>query len=196
MQNLKYRLIKRTTLAISLCFFSLTVVNAQDENWSAEVYYPISVGASFGSSNQGIVGVGLKYRFKELGEFTLGASLDATWFATTITNDTDPIQELDYRDFFLQPRLYVERPLTADNKLRALAGLGWSFSRTLGQTFVNGEGIVEGTDFNSGPNLNLGLTYGFAARWFVHGQYDLILSFGDLPNRSIGLLKLGVGFRF
>ena len=185
-------------VALTVLLLTLTVSTAfgQNEKWSVEVYYPISVGQSFGSSNQGVVGAGLKYRFAEVGKFTLGASLDAAWFATTTTNDSDPVQELDFRDFFLQPRIFAELPLTDDNKLRALAGLGWSFSRNLSQAFLNEEGRVEGEDFNSGLNLNLGLSYDFAPRWFVHGQYDLILSSGDLPSRTIGLVKLGVGFRF
>lgn len=168
----------------------------QDHKWSVEAYYPISVGQDFGSSNQGVIGTGLTYRFRDLGKVNLGASLDATWFATTITNDSDPIQEVDYRDFFLQPRLFGEVPLTPDEKLKLRFGLGWTINRSVGRLFLNSDGRLEGEEWNSGPNLNTGFTYDISTRWYLQGQYDLMFISGDSPNRTIGLLKVGAGFRF
>ena len=49
----------RTTLTLLLSTFCLIGSQAQDRNWSAELNYPISIGESFGASNQGVIGVGL-----------------------------------------------------------------------------------------------------------------------------------------
>ena len=86
----------RTKLSFLLIAFYILGSQAQDRNWSAELNYPISVGESFGASNQGVIGLGLAYRFAEFDKVKLGASLDAVWFATTSTNDTDPVQELEF----------------------------------------------------------------------------------------------------
>jgi len=186
----------RTILAVLIIAFYILGSRAQEQNWSAELNYPVSIGDSFGASNQGVVGLGLAYRFAEFDKVKLGASLDAVWFATTFTNDTDPVQELDFRDFFLQPRLFAELPLGAGENLKLRGGLGWTWYRSTGEVFFNSEGRIEGVDHNSGPGLNLGLSYDFFSRWYLQAQYDLIFSSGDLPSSTLGLLKIGVGFRF
>ena len=174
------------------------LVRGQEKNWSIEINYPVSINDAFGSSNQGTIGAGLKYRFADLGKARLGVSLDGTWFSTTIINDTDPIQELDYRDFFLQPRIFAELPITANNKFRFLGGLGWTWSRSVdGFAFFDEQGEIQGgQDWYNGLNLNLGITYDVSPRVFIHTQYDLIFLSGNRSNRTIGLLKLGGGFRF
>ncbi len=186
----------RTLFTLLTLLFFLHTSRAQDRDWSVELNYPISAGASFGASNQGVLGAGLAYRFAGAGKARLGASLDATWFATTQINDSDPVQELKYRDFFLQPRLFAELPLGSSEKLKLRGGVGWTWSRSTGEVFFNAQGLVEGIDNNSGPNLNVGLSYDLSPRWFLQGQYDLIFSSGDSPSRTIGLVKVGAGFRF
>ena len=186
---------KKTLLSVILCI-GLTVVNAQEKDWSIDLNYPISVGDEFGASNQGIIGAGLKYRFATAGKLRIGASLDVSWFATTTTNDSDPVQELDFRDFFLQPRIFVELPITSNNKLKLTGGLGWTWSRSTGEAIIFPEGMVEAEFWNNGPNINLGLSYDISPRWYVQGQYDLIFSSGDSPRSEIGLIKVGAGFRF
>ncbi|MDX1332413.1 MAG: hypothetical protein R3252_05225 [Robiginitalea sp.] len=168
----------------------------QRYTWSVEAYYPISIGESFGASNEGRVGLGAKYRFAQTGRMRLGASLDAAWFATVFVNDSDPVQELDYRDFFLQPRIFGELPVTSNERLRFLFGLGWTFIHSRTETFLDQQGYVEGKVNNSGPNVNAGLTWNLSPRWFLHSQLDFIYSNGDTPETNIGLLKLGAGFRF
>jgi hypothetical protein len=186
----------RVVLTLFLTAFFLIGSRAQEKKWSAELHYPISAGESFGSSNQGVIGAGLGYRFASFGKTTLGASLEATWFATTIINDSDPIQESKYRDFFLQPRLFVEHPLTPNKRLILRAGLGWTFQQAQGPAFVDSAGQVQGENLNSGPNLNAGLLYNLTPRWYLLGQYDLFFLSGDSPSRTIGLLKFGGGVRF
>ncbi len=188
----------KKTLLFVFVFFGMLFVQAQDRDWSIELYYPVSINDDFGSSNQGRIGAGLKYRFVNLGKLRLGASLDATWFSTTITNDSDPIQEFDYRDFFLQPRVFAELPMTSNNKLLLLAGIGWTWSRSVDRpSFFDEEGQIQGgLDWYNGLNLNLGLAYDVSSRFFINTQYDLIILSGNRSDRTIGLIKLGAGFRF
>ncbi len=173
------------------------ITSAQDKKWSVEVHYPISVGEDFGASNQGVIGAGIKYRFTTVGKFNIGASLDATWFSTTSTNDSDPIQEFDIKNFFIQPRIFSELPLTNNNKLNLLGGIGWTWNRSVESlAFFDDQGEIQGSDWNNGFNLNLGLSYNLSTRWFVQAQYDLIFLSGDSPSRNVGLIKIGAGFRF
>ena len=182
------------TVCCGLLFLS---AYSQDKNWSAEVYYPISVGDSFGSSNEGLIGVNLGYRFANLGKGKLGASLDAIWFSTTFTNDSDPIQELDYRDFFLQAKVFFETPLTANEKLLFRGALGWAYQdASRSRAVFNEDGTIEGLEINTGPILGAGLTYAISPRWFLAAQTDFMFMFGESPNRTIGLTKIGVGFKF
>lgn len=167
-----------------------------EHNWNFGLYYPVSIGQDFGSSNEGLIGVNLGYRFAEFGNVRLGVAADAAWFATTFINDSDPIQEEEYRDLFLQVRLFAEAPLTSNEKLKLIGGIGWGLQRAISPTFFDNQGQIQGEDINSGLLLSAGLTYDFAPRWYAAGQYDLMFLSGDSPNRSVGLLKLGVGFRF
>ncbi|NNJ87909.1 MAG: outer membrane beta-barrel protein [Eudoraea sp.] len=183
---------------IVFLLFGTLLTHAQDRNWSVDISYPFSVQDKFGSSNQGIVGAGLKYRFKSVGKLRLGASLDATWFSTTIINDSDPIQEFPYRDFFFQPRLFAELPLTRNNRLRFSGGIGWTWSRSInGPAFFDEFGQVQnGGQWYNGFNLNLGMSYDISSRVFFKTQYDQIFLSVDTINRNVGLIKLGAGFRF
>ena len=168
----------------------------QEHKWSVEANYPISVGQDFGASNRGVIGAGLSFRFADLVKVKLGASLDATWFATTLINDSDPIQELKYRDFLLQPRIFGELPLTANKKLKLRTGIGWTIHRSLGPSFFDSDGQIQGEEWNSGPNLNAGFVYDLSGRWYIQAQYDLVFTSGESVSRTIGLLKIGAGFRF
>jgi hypothetical protein len=169
---------------------------AQERDWSFELGYPISVGASFGSSNEGVVAVRMGYRFAALGKVRLGGSLGAAWFATTFINDSDPVQELEYRDFFLQPRIFGEMPISQNGDLRLRGGLGWTWQRSKGERFVFGEGEVAEAANYSGPDISLGLTYDLAPRWYLQAQYELLWLSRDAPTPTIALLVVGAGFRF
>ncbi len=189
----------KKSLSLAFLFLGLMFMQAQEKDWSIEINYPFSVGDAFGSSNQGTIGVGVKHRFATAGKFRLGVSLDASWFATTFINDTDPIQELKYRDNFWQPRIFAELPLSQDNKLRLSGGIGWTLLRSVGGlAFFDEQGQIQGgAEWNSGLNMNIGLSYEVSSRWFVQTQYDFIyFSQANSPNRLVGLIKLGAGFRF
>ncbi len=183
---------------VMFLLFGAHNILAQDKNWSIDINYPFSINDAFGSSNQGTVGAGLKYRFKNLGKFNFGVSLDGTWFSTTIVNDSDPVQEFDYRNFFFQPRVFTELPITKNKRLQLTAGLGWTWSRSVDRpAFFDEFGNIQGgPDLYNGLNLNLGITYDVSSRFFVQAQYDQIFLSGDTSDRNVNLIKLGTGFRF
>ncbi len=181
-----------------IVLFTLTA-NAQDKDWSLGIHYPFSLGDTFPSSNQGLIGANLSYRFANMGagEDRLGVSLDASWFRTTTIEDSDPIQETDFRDFFLQANVFYEAPLTENKKLKFIGGLGWAIQyASRDPAFFNEEGNIEGSATNTGPVISAGLSYDFARRWYISAESDFMFMFGDSPNRTLVLTKIGVGFRF
>ena len=188
---------KHLLLAFFLLFIGFTL-SAQDKKWSIEINYPLIINDEFGSSNQGTIGAGIKYRFANLGKFRLGASMDVTWFTTVNSNDSEPTLEFEYRDVFLQPRIFAELPVISNNRLRLLGGLGWTWSRTaLGPATFDEMGFIQlDLDWYNGLNLNLGLSYDVSSRVFIYTQYDLNLLSGKRKNRTTGFVKLGGGFRF
>lgn len=177
-------------------FLGILILRAQDKDWSIELSYPISVGDEFGSYNQGIVGLGVKYRVVTAGKLQFGPSINATWFATTTTNDSDPIQQLEFRDFFFQPRFFAELPISPNKRLYLRGGLGWTWFRSAGESFIDQVGEVQGVEWNNGLNLNLGMSYNLSVSWYAHVQYNLIFSSENSPNSRIGLIQVGGGFRF
>ena len=193
---------KHTTMIRSflcgLLILSSFYASAQDKKWSLEVSYPISVNDAFASSNEGTVGVGVKYRFVQSGKFTFGLSVDGTRFATTLVNDSDPVQEFQYRDFFFQPRFFAELPLSENGKLRLMGGVGWTWLYSKGgEAFFDENGRLQGgEEWADGLNLNLGLTYDISPSIFVQTQYDHLFFSGNTSDSNIGLFKLGGGFRF
>ena len=188
---------KQHLISFLLLLFVYTA-NAQHKKWSVEVNYPLSINDDLGSSNQGTIGAGIKYRITTLGKFRLGASMDITWFTTTNTNDPEPTLAFDYNDAFLQPRIFTEFPVSTNNKLRVMGGLGWTWSRTaVGPATFDDMGFVDlDLEWFSGLNLNLGMSYDLTSRFFVITQYDLNLLSGNSTDRTTGFIKLGGGFRF
>lgn len=178
-------------------FIALCSIQAQDRNWSAEVNYPVSIGDDFGASNQGLIGFGLKYKFASSGNWTFGASLDGAWFSTEFGSDSDPPQIAKVRDLLIQPRFFAALPLSKNRRFHFLSGLGWTVYRNKTENLVGDQSISNEENWNSGFNGNLGLTYAVSSRWFVQLQYDYIY-FARVNRlyRLIGLVKLGVGFRF
>jgi len=161
-----------------------------------ELNYPVSIGENFGASNQGLFGLGLKYRFGTYGNWRLGASLDASWFSTEFVRDSDPLQTDKVRDFFMQPRFFAALPVTQNGKLQFLVGLGWALYRVSEENFIGEQSTAKTVNWNSGLNANTGLTIDISNSWFLATQFDLILSSGETANRTIGLMKIGAGYRF
>ncbi len=186
----------KKSLLLPLLFLALSFTRAQDRLWSVEGYYPVSIGETFGASNQGLYGLGFKYKLGALGKWKLGASLDGSWFSTEFVGDSDPPIIDKVRDLFIQPRFYTALPLTKKGKLQLLAGLGWTIYRVSEENFIGTQSMMKEINWNSGLNANAGLSLDVSSRWFVATQFDQILSSGDSPDRTIGLMKLGAGFRF
>lgn len=186
----------KQALFLVLLFVGFTFIRAQDKQWSVELNYPFSIGETFGASNQGLVGLGLKYRFTTYEKWQLGASLDGTWFSTEFVADSDPPQITDVRDLILQPRFFGDLRLSENSEFHFVGGVGWTFYRVATDFFIGNEKLSEEEDWRSGLNVNLGLTYDLSTRWFMGTQFDLILLTGDRPDSVLGLVKIGGGFRF
>lgn len=186
----------KKTLSIALLFMGMILVHAQEKDWSIEVNYPVSIGEDFGASNQGLFGIGTKYRFAQVGNWQLGASLDGSWFSTKFVRDSDPPQTDKVRDLFVQPRFFAALPATQNGKLQLLAGLGWTAYRISVENLVGEQSTGKTVNWNSGLNANAGLTLDISNSWFLATQFDLILSSGESDDRTIGLMKVGAGIRF
>jgi opacity protein-like surface antigen len=187
----------KPTIFLFLLLLGISSIRAQDKAWSVELNYPISIGDDFGASNQGLFGLGVKYRFASNGNWKFGASLDGVWFSTEFVNDSDPPQTAKVRDLFIQPRLFASLSLTQNGKLRAFSGLGWTVYRVKTENLVGDQSISKEENWNNGFNGNLGLSYDISSAWFVQTQYDYIYFSGTNGSNSlVGLIKLGGGFRF
>lgn len=186
----------KNTLALICAIVGLSSMQAQDKDWSVELNYPVSIGENFGASNQGLLGLGLKYRFATSGKWRFGSSLDGIWFSTEFVNDSDPPQIAKVRDLFIQPRFFAALPVTQNRKLQFLVGLGWAIYRISEENFIGERSTGKTVNWNSGLNANTGLTFDISNSWFLATQFDLILSSGETADRTIGLMKIGAGYRF
>ncbi|MBU2997659.1 outer membrane beta-barrel protein [Cellulophaga baltica] len=196
MKNLYFLTISMFLIATSLC--------AQDQKWSIEANYPISVGEDLGNDVPGIIDLGLKYRFVDLNIVKLGASINAGVLNGNVgSGDFDNSIDFDETDWLIQPRVFTDITIPTLSKLHPSVGLGYTFieSKFDGSSF--GESF-DNTESFGGLNINLGLSYDIINRIFVQVQYDYVRSNYDYEvndveyenDQNLGFLKLGVGFRF
>ncbi|MDG1571363.1 hypothetical protein OZ410_03490 [Robiginitalea sp. M366] len=172
-------------------------VQAQTQPWNASVHYPISIGDSFRSSNQGIIGLEIGRTFAQWGKARIGASLAGSWFATTIINDSDPVQENKYRDAFFSGKFFAEWDLDQAKRLHLQTGLGWGYQTSrFSPAFFDANGRLQGEETSHGPVISLGLGYDLTPNWYVQTQVEGMGLFGKSPTSYVGLLRIGTGFRF
>jgi opacity protein-like surface antigen len=191
---------KQTLLLVLLFLLSLQV-SAQDKKWSLEANYPISIGNQIGNDNNAIIDLGLKYRFADFNIVRLGAGLNASVFHKNNPNLEGSNTGFKETNYFIQPKLFAEFSIPKIKKLKPSIGLGYTIiTSSLDGTFL-GEDIT-GNSSDGGFNLNLGLSYDVSKNLFIQVQYDYInqkienRALGLEGNRSIELLKIGLGFRF
>ena len=183
---------KQLLLPILIMLVSSTL-SAQDKKWSVEASYPISVGDEFGLDGRGILDLGARYRFLELGTFGLGASLNTSLFFDNSIGVGD--EDIDFRQIFLQPRVFMEAKIPGLERLRLSFGVGyaWDFYSSSGI-----ERLLPG-DFSrteGGLNVNSGVAFDVYRNWFLQVQYDYIREDLGFTVDEIGLLKVGLGLRF
>lgn len=190
--------------ALFLATFSLF---AQDKKWSIEANYPITDVDQL----NGVLDVGVKYRFADLGIVELGAGLGAALFSDreNYIYDTDIEFDYNWKRILLQPTVFAEFSIPGLAKLKPSAGLGYSY---LYDDIDHKQAEVGYNESDSWGafNANLGLSYDLTNRFFVKVQYDFFnhrqrwLINADVPDSyryetkwsTMNVFKAGVGFRF
>lgn len=191
----------RTTL-FSILFVAFAGVSfAQDSKWSVEANYPLPVDQNFiGKNYSGLIDLGARYRFVDLGVARLGASVNGGFLKNSKADAGNPY---DVNLYTLQPRVFAEFALPKLSKWHPSVGLGYSFLFFDAESDGSNPELsgFESHTTENGFNANLGLSYDVTKKFFVQVQYDFIKIGVDdnVPdtsyNSNIGLLKLGIGYR-
>lgn len=205
---------KKVILAFFLVFASF-IVHAQDQKWSIEANYPLILSNNTTPIDlNGVLDLGIKYRFVELGAFKLGASVNAAFLKNydnfTYGSDQGNNVEFDYKakQFLFQPKIFAEVAIPGLAKLKPQIGLGYAI--VVDDSYLKDGGGVQVDESNTdgGLNLNLGISYDLSSRFFIQVQYDYLninrkgentrnnQTFAYNFNEKTGFLKAGVGFRF
>ena len=188
---------------------------AQDQKWSVEANYPFNLTTNKAiSSLNGVIDLGIKYRFLDLGPVNLGVGINGSLLKNydkfTYGNGNNNSVESDYRakTFLLQPKIFAELAIPGIPKLKPQLALGYSVVID-DQYYKNDDTIIyDDIVSDGGLNLNLGLSYDISKRFFVQVQYDYINIFRKGESvfegqtytfdfkEDASILKAGVGFRF
>lgn len=187
---------KKTPILILLILLSFYGM-AQKNKFSATLSYPLTTGDNFVNENyQGTIAIGAQYRFYNVEFFNLGASIDATFLE--FDNENFTVQP-DINARFIQPRLFGEVHL---GRFRGVLGAGWAFTSFRTENALEPGQTETVTDNSNGFNLNVSASVDIVMGLFAIAQYDYIKisAFGSLAdndfNTNIGLIKLGLGYRF
>lgn len=162
---------------------------AQEKRLSIEMSYPFTIDNNFiGANYNGLIDVGMKYRFSLKDFVRFGASFNSGIYTNSKNESNNPS---DIVVFALQPRLFAE--LNPTGALVPYVGFGYSFL------------IFNISDMDSinemGLNLSLGVAYELSKSWFIQAQYDFvkIKVKKDIPdinyNSNVNILKVGFGYR-
>ncbi|SDH72865.1 outer membrane protein [Winogradskyella thalassocola] len=174
---------------------------SQDSKLNVELSYPIVVDDNFvGRNYNGIVDLGLKYRFLALNAIHIGGSFHVGYLKNS---KTERVQPIDVNLFTIQPRIFAELHIPSLPKFYPSVGLGYSvfvFKPVNNQPSLNPNTTYE-SENESGFNINLGIAYDISRKVLIQIQYDFV-KFGidnDVPdityNSNINILKIGLGYR-
>ncbi|MDO1513031.1 outer membrane beta-barrel protein [Maribacter confluentis] len=205
---------KESLLVMFLVMFTYCV-SAQNKEWSVEANYPVNVSENDGDIElNGIIDLGIKYRFMDLGAVQLGAGLNTA----LLRNEDNFIyggpgfenREFNYqaKQILVQPKLFAELAIPGLARLKPQIALGYTVA--VDDYYYNDGGNVEAdySNTNGGLNLNLGISYDLSSRFFIQVQYDYLnvhkkgeetrndQTYSYDFKEKIGLLKAGLGFRF
>ena len=192
---------KQKFLLTFLLIFSIKSFS-QDSKFSIELNFPIPIDENFiGKNYNGIIDVGLKYRFADLNFINIGASLNAGMYKNS---KEERVQPFDVTTYIFSPRIYAEFNIKSITKLHPSLGIGYSIinARADVDRFNNQNNLsVSSNENENGINLNLGLAYDITNKLFAQVQYDFIKIGVDneVPdikyNTNINILKIGLGYR-
>lgn len=176
-------------ICLTLLLTILTITTySQDSKISTELNYPIPIDNNFiGENFNGIVDLGIKFRFVDLAPIKLGVS-----FNGGILNRKTEFQGAKVSNYILQPRIFGELNLESIEKIHPHLGLGYTI-----MVFE----FAGGSDNQNGFNLNFGCSYDFTEKFFAQLQYDYVKlgAEDNIPNTkfntNVNILKIGIGFR-
>ena len=188
-------------LLLALLFILSIKSFSQDSKLSVEMHYPIPIDQNFiGKNYNGIIDIGAKYRFSEIKNINIGASING---GILVNNTNDVNRNLDFKvkSYLIQPKIFAELKIKSISKLHPFVGFGYVFmvfdaSGTINEFDVSGSNETE-----SGINANFGVAYDITTKIFIDIQYDYVRLNVDkeIPNTTfntnVNLLKVGLGFR-
>ncbi len=180
----------------SLLFAITCFAYAQDFKWSVEANYPISTGTEIANDIPGIIDLGMKYRFLDVGFSKLGVGINAGVFHDNIRSFDNPESfNFDETNWVIQPKVFMEFKIPSMEKLKPSVGLGYTFIKSKFNGDFLGNELPSLTE--SGFNFNLGLSYDLTQRIFIQAQYDYVHYNPESEGfNNVGYLKFGGGFRF
>ncbi|WP_282160081.1 outer membrane protein [Ulvibacterium marinum] len=187
-----------------LLLLSLQAIS-QDKNWSVEANYPILLGDDYLDEYNGLLDLGLNYRFVRLGVFEIGAGINGGIFQNKNGRNSNII--VDGKAFYIQPRVFTELHL---RRFRPSFGIGYSIWNEDIEADLIGDNFepFDYNDTNGGLNINLGVSFDITKHFFVKAQYDFTRlnirdtieqegeAFDFERNENVDIIKFGVGFRF
>lgn len=186
----------RKLLLVLLFLLATSNTFCQYKKFSLEANYPYATDKNIIDDRirNGVIDIGLKYRFLDVQHIALGASINSGFYRDNIDSNTI---EVNYT--LLQPRLFGELSIPALESLRPSLGLGYSilFTNTKLGTRLDDElspnPSGENNETNGGINIAGGVAIEIISNLYIHIQYDWI-SRGS--GSSIKIVKAGVGVNF
>ena len=192
---MKQKLLFALLLILSIKSFS------QDSKLSVEMHYPILIDQNFiGKNYNSIIDVGAKYRFSEITNINIGASINGGILVNN-TNDNNGNQDFTVKSYLIQPKIFAELKIESISKLHPFVGFGYSFMVFDASGTNNGFDVSGSNETESGINANFGIAYDITKKIFIDIQYDYVKLKVDKEtpnttfNTNINLLKVGLGFR-
>ncbi len=191
----------KQNLLLTLLFILSMKSFSQDSKLSLEMHYPLTMGQNFISKNyDGIIDVGGKFRFSELKNINIGASLNGGILSNN-TNDNNGNQDFRVKSYLIQPRIFSELKIESVPKIRPFVGIGYTFMVFKATGTNNGFDVSGSNSTESGINANFGVAYDITSKIFLDLQFDYVkLNVGnEVPktafNTNVNLLKVGLGLR-
>ncbi|HSD06753.1 outer membrane beta-barrel protein [Flavobacterium sp.] len=174
---------------------------SQDSKLTIEMHYPIPIDQNFiGKSYNGIIDIGAKYRFSEIKNINIGASINGGILVNN-TNDNNGNQDFKVKSYLIQPKIFAELKIKSISKLHPSIGFGYTFMVFDVSGTNNGFDVSGSSKTESGINANFGVAYDVTSKIFIDIQYDYVKLNVDkeIPNTTfnseVNLLKVGLGFR-
>ena len=190
-------------ITILLIFFSIKSFS-QNSKFSIEANFPIAIGDNFLEDNyNGIIDLGINYRFLQKEVVNLGVSANFGFFKNTKSGATDLNQMFDVKIIPIQPRLFAEFNIQNLEKLHPQIGIGYSILIYNAEWADNRDAELPAdiNDNESGFNFNLGIAYDISEKFFLQAQYDFVKigvenGVPDISyNTNINIMKFGIGYR-